>query len=71
VQALSQENRRFLSCQGQINCKPFPPLKPMALQRLAEFIARRRRNPDAVFRSAGVPGKHIQPFASSGASINL
>jgi hypothetical protein len=24
VLALSQENRRFLSCHGQINCKSFP-----------------------------------------------
>src|SRR5260370_3528238 len=26
--ALSQENRRFLSCQGQISCKSLPPSKP-------------------------------------------
>jgi hypothetical protein len=30
VLALSQENRRFLSCHGQINCKSFPPSKSMA-----------------------------------------
>jgi hypothetical protein len=30
VLALSQENRRFLSCHGQINCKSFPPSKPRA-----------------------------------------
>src|SRR5260370_38684726 len=28
VVALSQENRRFLSCQGQISCKSLPPSKP-------------------------------------------
>jgi hypothetical protein len=27
VLALSQENRRFLSCHGQINCKSLPPSK--------------------------------------------
>src|SRR5438046_3931433 len=27
VLALSQENRRFLSCHGQIKCKSFPPSK--------------------------------------------
>src|SRR5262249_2990841 len=31
VLALSQENRRFLSCHGQIHCKSFPPSKSMAL----------------------------------------
>src|SRR6266853_2354947 len=30
VVALSQENRRFLSCHGQISCTSFPPSKPMA-----------------------------------------
>jgi len=28
VLALSQENRRFLSCHGQISCKSLPPSKP-------------------------------------------
>src|SRR5260370_116182 len=27
VLALSQENRRFLSCHGQISCKSLPPSK--------------------------------------------
>src|SRR5215813_14075355 len=30
VLALSQENWRFLSCQGQISCKSLPPSNPCA-----------------------------------------
>src|SRR5713101_7694848 len=47
VLALSQENRRFLSCHGQISCKSLPPSKPLLLGRTAELIAKRRRDPDA------------------------
>jgi hypothetical protein len=28
VLALSQENRRFLSCHGQVNCTLLPPSMP-------------------------------------------
>jgi hypothetical protein len=33
VLALSQENRRFLSCHGQISCKPLSPSKPWVAPR--------------------------------------
>src|SRR6266849_8526175 len=46
VLALSQENRRFLSCHGQIRCKSLPPSKPLLLGRTAELIVKGRRDPD-------------------------
>src|SRR5262249_49581538 len=46
VLALSHENRRFLSCHGQMNCKSFPPSNPLLPGRTAKLIARKRRDPD-------------------------